>query len=89
MADKSIILSLIFATGTLLLPGCASRTTTEAPPQTPAGTEAASPDAGLPAVPLTGKGVIVPSDVKLEPSPKASTSVPAGISSATGTPNTN
>ena len=89
MAKKSIIASLIFATGFSLLPACASRTMAEPPAQTPAGAEAAPADAGLPAVPLTGKGVIVPSDVKLEPGPTTSAPRPPGVSNVTATPNAN
>lgn len=50
--------------------GCTPSAVNEPPPQTPAPVETAL-DAGLPAVPLTGKSVIVPSDVKLQPGPKA------------------
>ncbi len=48
--------------------GCGPKAVSEPPPQTPAALETAA-DAGLPAVPLTAKGVIVPSDVKLQPGP--------------------
>jgi hypothetical protein len=46
----------------------------------------ASPDAGLPAVPLGRRGVIVPSDVKLETSPNEMTPLPSGPSPAQAPP---
>jgi hypothetical protein len=60
--------------------GCAPKAVSEPPPQTPAALETA-PDAGLPAVPLTAKGVVVPSDVKLEPAPREA-ALPSGSTPA-------
>ncbi len=90
MAKNSLGTTLFLTAGVLLLPACASRTRADPPPQTPAGAEATPTDAGLPPVPLTGKGVVVPSDVKLEPGPKPAAGPPTpGISSVTATPNAN
>ena len=61
-------LRLIFP-ASLLVGACGPKAGTQPPPQTPAAAEPSSPDAALPPVPLKGKGVVVPSDVKLEPEP--------------------
>ncbi|HXU03201.1 MAG TPA: hypothetical protein VN903_19680 [Polyangia bacterium] len=89
MTKSSSVASLFFAAGLCLLPSCASRTRADPPPATPASAETASTDAGLPAVPLTRKSIVVPSDVKLDPAPKEAATQPPGISSVTATPNVN
>jgi hypothetical protein len=69
------------------LSGCRPAAVNQPPPQTPATVQTA-PDAGLPMVPLTKKGVIVPSDVKLQPGPKAA--VPPGeVTPAVASPGAN
>jgi hypothetical protein len=70
MTRRSIERRVIALAGAVWLWGCSSTAVNEPPPQTPSAEETAA-DAGLPAVPLTGKGVVVPSDVKLQPGPKA------------------
>jgi hypothetical protein len=87
----AVVLRTVLAAGIGgLTPACAPRASTEPPPNLPASTAAASEqDGGLPAVPLRGKGVIVPSDVKLEPGPKAATPPSSGVTNATATPNAN
>jgi hypothetical protein len=72
----------------VIVPASASRRRADPPPQTPTAAEA-SPDGGLPAVPLQGKGVVVPSDVKLEPAPGAAASPTAVVPSSTATPTAN
>jgi hypothetical protein len=69
MGLQSIGRRLIVAMGVLVLGACGPKATTNPPPQTPSNAEPTSPDAALPMVPLRGKGVVVPSDVKLEPAP--------------------
>ena len=66
---KSIRRGLILIAGATWLGACGPKATGEPPPQNP-GSIATSPDAALPAVPLGGRGVMVPSDVKLEAPPK-------------------
>ncbi|HEY7371016.1 MAG TPA: hypothetical protein VIF57_02485 [Polyangia bacterium] len=68
---------------------CATRSSAEPSAQTPGGAEASSADAGLPNVPLTGKSVIVPSDVKLQPGPNPAAPTPASISTPAPTPGGN
>ena len=88
MLFESIGRRLILVTGVVVIAACGPRVTSP-PPQTPPAAEATSPDAALPAVPLTGRGVVVPSDVKLEPAPKRETDPATGITRATITPNAN
>lgn len=82
-----------FALATLLAlgfaPGCARKATAVPPPQVPTSAAPSSADGGWPAVPLTGKGVITPSDVKLEPGPKAAEQQSSGLTNTTATPNAN
>ena len=59
------LLLLIGAGG---LCACSPRSVDTAPPRTASEVPTAA-DAAPPALPLTGRGVIVPSDVKLEPPP--------------------
>jgi len=68
---------LIALAGLLWFGGCGPKAVNEPPPQTPAAVTPA--DAGLPAAPLARKGVIVPSDVKMQSAPLEA--VPAGTSS--------
>jgi hypothetical protein len=67
---------LMNAAALVVFPACGPKAVRDAPPSPPVSVERrepSSPDAGLPAVPLSGKGVIVPSDVKLEPAPPSAT----------------
>ena len=80
MAKKSISASLILAAASWAFSACATRASGEPSPQTPGGAEASSTDGGLPNVPLSGKGMIVPSDVKLQPGPNPSGPTPASVS---------
>ena len=89
MRIESIERWLILATGAVVIAACGPKVTGSPPPQTPPAAEATSPDAALPAVPLAGKGLVVPSDVKLEPPPRRETDTGPGITRATITPNTN
>lgn len=66
---KSMGRGLILLAGAAWLGACGPKATGEPPPQN-AGSVSTSPDAALPAVPLGGRGVIVPSDVKMETPPK-------------------
>jgi hypothetical protein len=68
--------------------GCAPKAVSEPPPQSPGALETAQ-DAGLPAVPLTANGVIVPSDVKLQPGPKEAALPSGGAPAATASPTSN
>lgn len=84
---------LIIAAAAAVLPTCGPRPVRDSPPRTPVSAQAqppepSSPDAGLPAVPLTGKGVIVPSDVQLEPAPKTAQPATPAANAAVG-PNAN
>jgi hypothetical protein len=88
MTMQSIGRRLILVTGALALCACGPRAINNPPPQTPASAET-SADAGLPAVPLTGKGVIVPSDVKLQPASNPTTPPATATTSPTATPNAN
>jgi hypothetical protein len=76
MTMKSIGRGLILLVGTTWLAACGPKAMGEPPPQNP-GTVPTALDAALPVVPLSGRGVIVPSDVKLETPPKPLTS-PSG-----------
>ncbi len=78
---------LISAAAAVSLSACTPKVTSDPPPQTPAAAD--SPDGGFPNVPLTRKGVVVPSDVKLEPAPKPEGPPSTGVTSATATPNSN
>jgi hypothetical protein len=73
MATTSIGRQLILAAGITVLAACASKTVTDPPPQTPAVEQTSPTDAALPPVPLTRKGIVVPSDVKLAPAPPSAT----------------
>ena len=84
---KSIRHWLISAVVAVMFSACAPQTTNAPPPQAPAAADV--PDGGFPNVPLTKKGVIVPSDVKLEPAPKPEGQPAPGPTSATATPNAN
>lgn len=90
MTTKSISRALIVAAAAAVgLAACGPKAIGEPPPQTPAHVET-SADAGLPAVPLTGRGVVVPSDVKLQPGPRPATTSPAtGAPSGPATPTQN
>ena len=88
MTTNAIGRRLILVTGAVALSACGPKAIDGPQPQTPASIET-SADAGLPAVPLTGKGVIVPSDVKLEPAPNPPAPPATGTPSATATPNAN
>ena len=70
MAITSISRWLVLVPAVVLLAACAPKASTDPAPQRPTSPEASSADAGYPPVPLTGKGVVVPSDVKLETGPK-------------------
>jgi len=83
---------LIFAAAVAVFPTCGPKPVRDSPPQTPVAaqpTVPSSPDAGLPAVPLTGKGVIVPSDVKLEPAPPTAGPTATPATNAAVAPNGN
>ena len=88
MAMKSIVERLVVA-AVVMLPACASNTSSEPPPQSATAAEAPPTDGGLPAVPLQRKGVVVPSDVKLESAPSAAALPTAVVPSATATPTGN
>jgi hypothetical protein len=66
------------------LAACGPKAIGEPPPQNPTSVPT-SADAGPQAVPLTNKGVVVPSDVKLE-APPQQTTPPAGLTPATASP---
>lgn len=89
MKIESIGRSLILVTGAIAIAACGPKVTSSPPPQTPPAAEATSPDAALPAVPLTGRGVVVPTDVKLEPPPRRDSDPAPGVTRATMTPNAN
>jgi hypothetical protein len=88
MLSKSIGRRLILGAVVGLLAACGTRPIADPPPQTPANAEGTSPDAGLPPVPLTRKGVVLPSDVKLDPEPKP-VAQPPGTPSAAAVPTAN
>jgi len=87
MAMKSIGRWLIFAATVVSLSACTPKATTAPPPQVPAAAD--TTDGGFPNVPLTKKGVIVPSDVKLEPPAGPERQPAPGSTNATATPNVN
>ena len=66
------------------LTACGPKAIGEPPPQN-ASSVPTSADAGPPIVPLTGRGLVVPSDVKLETAPEPTTP-PAGLTPATASP---
>jgi len=68
MATTSIARWLLLLAGASGLGGCGPKVASEPPPQNVSSVPTES-DGGLPAVPLTRKGVVVPSDVKLQPGP--------------------
>ena len=70
---KSIGRGLILLAGATWLGACGPKATGEPPPQNP-GSVPTALDAALPVVPMGDRGVIVPSDVKLETPPKPLTS---------------
>ena len=71
---KSIGRGLILLAGAAWLGACGPKATgEEPPPQNPVSVPTPL-DAALPVVPPSGRGVIVPSDVKLETPPKPLTS---------------
>jgi hypothetical protein len=72
-----------------LFAACASNKGSDPPPRSPAAAEASSPDGGLPMMPLNRKGVVVPSDVRLQPAPTAVAPQTADLPSATATPRAN
>jgi hypothetical protein len=76
---KSIGRGLILLVGAGWLAACGPKATGEPPPQNP-GSAPTALDAALPVVPLGGRSVIVPSDVKLETPPKPLTSPSAPAS---------
>jgi hypothetical protein len=84
----SIGRGVILAVGLTLLAACASKPMTDPAPQAQSSADPSAADAGLPVVPLTRKGVIVPSDVKLEPLRPAAQTTP-GPAGVTATPNSN
>jgi hypothetical protein len=66
MTPESIMRRLVLLVGAGWLCACSPAPVNEPPPRT--AREVPTPaDAAPPPVPLTGRGVIVPSDVKLEP----------------------
>jgi hypothetical protein len=69
MATTSVVRALILLAGAQLAAGCGPRAVNEPPAQT-IGTIPTPADAGLPASPSNRRGVIVPSDVQLEPPPR-------------------
>jgi len=70
---RSIGRGLILLAGASWLAACGPKATGQPPPQHP-GTVPTPLDAALPVVPPSDRGVIVPSDVKLETPPKPLTS---------------
>jgi hypothetical protein len=89
MAMASIGRWLVLAPAVVLLAACAPTAATGPAPQSPTSSETSSADAGHPAVPLTGKGVIVPSDVSMDPSPKRTGQPGADVPSAATAPQMN
>jgi hypothetical protein len=98
MAMQSIVKGLLLVVA--LGPACASKKGADPPLQSPAApaapadpaapaTEASSPDAGLPMVPLSRKGVVVPSDVKLQAVPATAGPATADAPRTTATPTAN
>ena len=89
MATTSIGRWLVLAPAVVLLAACAPKASTDPAPQRPTAPETSAADAGHPMVPLTGEGVIVPSDVKLEPAPKRAAQPGVGATDPAGAPNVN
>jgi hypothetical protein len=81
---KQIWQLLTVVGGAAYLAACGPKAISEPPPQNPTSVPTPA-DAGPPVVPLSGGGVIVPSDVKLETPPKQATP-PAGMTPATASP---
>jgi hypothetical protein len=69
MATTAMARWLLLFAGAGILCGCGPKVASDPPPQNVSSVPAES-DGGLPAVPLTREGVVVPSDVKLQPGPK-------------------
>lgn len=87
---KAFVLPTLLAVGIGgFAPACARRASADPPSHVPAGAASTPGDGGLPAVPLTRKGVITPSDVKLEPGPRSPERPSSGLSNTTATPNAN
>jgi hypothetical protein len=82
MKMASVGRRLIVIAGMAGLGACGHKASGDSPPQNPS-TLSASPDAGLPVVPLGRRGVIVPSDVKLE---NQMTPLPSGPSPSSAPP---
>ena len=89
MAIESIGRWLVLGPAVVLLAACGPKANTDPAPQRPTAPETSSVDAGHPMVPLTGEGVIVPSDVKLEPPPKHGAQPGTGVTSPAATPHVN
>ena len=83
MARRLILCGVFACAG--LGGGCGPKPPKEAPPQT-AGHVPIESDAALPPVPLTGKGVVVPSDVKLQPGPAEAKTPATGPTGASFSP---
>ena len=66
MRSRSSSRWLLAIAGAALLGACGPARVNEPPPQNP-GSSQPSADGGLPVVPLTRRGVIVPSDVNMSP----------------------
>jgi hypothetical protein len=75
MAAGSIKRRLILLAGAAWIAACAPKAVGEPPPRV-AGSVPTDADAGLPPMPLTKRGVVVPSDVKLETAHGPATSPP-------------
>ena len=84
MRMKSFGRHLTVLGGAAWLGACGPKAVGEPPPQTPSSVPT-SADAALPAVPLSGSGVVVPSDVKMETPPKETTA-PGPLTPATASP---
>jgi hypothetical protein len=83
MSPKSIGTRLILLASVAFILSCGPKAVSDPPPRTAASVPTDA-DAGLPMVPLTGRGVAVPSDVKLEPAPNPPT--PPASAPLTGAP---
>jgi hypothetical protein len=68
MATTAMARWLLLLAGAGVLGGCGRKVASDPPPQNVSSVPTES-DGGLPAVPLTRTGVVVPSDVKLQPGP--------------------
>ena len=69
MATTSMARWLLLLAGAGAFGGCGPKVASDPPPQDVSSVSTES-DGGLPAVPLTRTGVVLPSDVKLQPGPK-------------------